>query len=371
MLLAHVDIPTVFFYLPVLLLFTLGVIYAERKIAAFIQDRLGPMEVGYRGLLQTLADMLKLIQKEIIIPTAADKKLFLLAPIWVLTMVVTAFAVLPVTSRWGGAATQGGLLYALAIPSLKMLGIFIAGWASNNKYARLGALRAIAQLFAYEVPLLLSILCVVIVSHSLDLQIISLQQGNSWPQGIDLAQHSYFLGIPGFKITHWGGIFSWNIFRMPSLFFAYIIFFIASLAASSRTPFDLTEAESELVGGYHTEYGGLLWAWFMLAEYSMMLLLSLLGVILFWGSWHTPFPNWGMLRLADWTSGCSNVWLSNIWGFFWLLAKALIISFFKIWVKWSLPRLHVEQMLYFCWVYLVPMGLVTLLITLWWQVLIL
>jgi NADH-quinone oxidoreductase subunit H len=317
-----------------------------------------------------LADMLKLLQKEIIVPAAADKKLFIMAPVWMLTMVLGAFSVLPVTNNWAGAGTQSGVLYSLAMISSKILGIFLAGWASNNKYARLGALRAVAQAVSYEVPLMLGILCVTIVSRSLDLQVISWQQG-IWCQDPTLWKHSCFLGIPGLKITHWGGIFAWNICKMPPLFLAYFIFFIASLAASNRAPFDLAEAESELVGGYHTEYSGLLWAWFMLAEYGMMLLVSLLGVVLFWGSWNTPFPNIGVLRLADWTSGYSNAWLGGMWGVFWLFSKAIMITFLQMWVKWSFPRLRLDQTMRLCWMYLVPIALVLLLITLWWQLLIL
>jgi NADH-quinone oxidoreductase subunit H len=365
------NMPTLFFYLPFLLLFTLVAIYAERKIAAFIQDRLGPMDVGYQGWLQTLADMIKLLQKEIIIPAAADKKLFLLAPIWTLTMVLAAFAVLPVTSHWSGAPTHMGVLYSLAMVSLKVLGILVAGWASHNKYARLGALRAVAQMISYEVPLVLSILCVLVISQTLDLQVISFQQG-IWQQLVQPApQTSYFLGLPGLTINQWGGIFAWNIFRMPVLLLAYGIFFIASLAASNRTPFDLVEAESELVGGYYTEYSGLLWAWFMLAEYGMMLLMSLLGVMLFLGSWNTPFPNLGFLQLALWTSGHPGTWLGSLWAAFWLFTKAMVIIFLQMWLKWTLPRLRVDQLMRLCWVYLIPIALGLLVITVWWQLLIL
>ncbi len=363
--------PTVYFYLPILLAFTLVAIYVERKMAAFIQDRLGPMEVGYRGFLQTLADLLKLVQKEIIIPTAAHSKLFLLAPVWILVMVIAAFAVLPVTSHWKGAATDIGLLYSLAMISLKVWGILVAGWASHNKYARMGAIRAVAQLISYEVPLMLSILCVLVISQTLDLQDISFQQGIWQQTSQSIPQTSYFLGIPGFKINQWGGFLSWNVFRMPALILAYGVFFIASLAAANRGPFDLAEAESELVGGYHTEYSGLLWAWFMLAEYGMLLLMSLLGVILFLGSWNTPLPNLGSFKLAIWTCGQPGTWLGSIWAGFWLLAKTLFVILVKMWVKWTFPRLRLDQLMHLCWVYLTPITLGVLLIIIWWQLFIL
>lgn len=362
--------PTVYFYLPFLLVFILFAVYAERKIAAFIQDRLGPMEVGYKGLLQTMADLLKLLQKESIIPTAADKKLFVLAPGWIFTTVLAAFAVLPITSTWAGAPTATGVLYLLAMASLEVIGILVAGWASHNKYARLGALRAVAQLISYEIPLSLSILCVIIVSQTLDLQTISYQQG-IWQPLASPTQTSYFLGIKGLNTAQWGGLFAWNILRMPCLCLAYGIFFIASLAACNRAPFDLPEAESELIGGYHTEYSGLYWAWMMLSEYALMLLMSLLGTILFLGSWNTPFPNLGPLKLAIWTSGYPGTLVGSLWAGFWLCTKAVFIILVQMWIRWTLPRLRLDQLMRLCWIYLTPAALLLLLITLWWQLLIL
>lgn len=332
---------TLVFYLPCLLLFGLWAVYAERKIAAFIQDRLGPMEVGYRGLGQTLADMLKLLQKEAIVPAAADRHLFVLAPAWMFTTVLAAFAVLPVTAAWAGAPTATGVLYLLAMASLEVLGVWLAGWSSNNKYARLGAMRAVMQLISYEVPLGLSVLCVVVVCQTLDLQTISWQQ---------VAE-----GHVGF--------WAWNIFRVPSLWLVYPIFFIASLAACHRAPFDLPESESELIGGYHTEYGGLRWAWMMLAEYGKMLLMALLGVILFWGSWSTPFADWGALRLGTWTSGTPDTLTGHCWAGGWLFAKALSIVSVQMWIRWTWPRLRFDQLLQLCWLRLTPAALLALLVT--------
>lgn len=362
--------PTVYFYLPFLLIFMLFAVYAERKIAAFIQDRLGPMEVGYKGLLQTVADLLKLLQKESVIPTAADKKLFVLAPVWIFTTVLAAFAVLPITSAWTGAPTATGVLYLLAMVSLEVIGILVAGWASHNKYARLGALRAVAQIISYEVPLGLSVLCVIIVSQTLDLQAISWQQG-IWQPLAPPTQPSYLLGIKGLAVTQWGGLLAWNIFRMPCLCLAYVIFFIASLAACNRAPFDLPEAESELIGGYHTEYSGLYWAWMMLSEYGLMLLMSLLGTILFLGSWNTPLPNLGLLKLAVWTSGHPGTLVGSLWTGFWLFAKAILTILVQMWIRWTFPRLRLDQLMRLCWIYLTPAALLLLLITVWWQLLIL
>lgn len=335
--------------------------YAERKIAAWIQDRLGPTEVGYRGLAQTLADLLKLLQKEIIIPTAVDKRLFALAPAWMLVTVLSAFAVLPITHGWRGAPTAAGVLYVLAMASLEVIGILIAGWASNNKYARLGAVRAIAQLLSYEVPLGLSVLCVVVASQTLDLQAISWQQSGFSATSAALLVNQ---PVPAFS---WPGkgLLAWNVFRVPSLLLVYPIFFVASLAASHRAPFDLPESESELIGGYHTEYGGIYWAWMMLSEYGLMLLMSLLGVILFWGSWNTPFPNIGWLRLGAWTSGTPGKLTGHFWTFFWLFSKAFAVIVIKMWLRWTLPRLRFDQLLRLCWYYLIPAALALLLLTTW------
>ncbi len=357
------------FYLPFLLLFALGAGYAERKIAAWIQGRLGPTEVGYRGLGQPLADLLKLLQKESIVPATADKVLFALAPVWIFVVVFAAFAVVPITHAWHGASTATGVLYLLAMASLESIGIFIAGWAAHNKYARLGAMRALLQFIAYEIPLGLSVLSVLIVSQTLDLQAIAAQQGPGAPTSA--AAPTYLLGIKGINVAQWGGILAWNILRMPPLCLSYILFFITSLAACHRTPFDLRESESELVGGYHTEYSGLRFAWLMLAEYGMLLLLSLLGVILFFGGWHTPLPNLPGLPLGTWTSGLPGTWAGHWWAGCWLFTKALLIILVQIGIRWTFPRLRFDQVMGLCWQYLTPAALLLCLVTLCWQLLIL
>lgn len=358
------------FFLPFLLTFTVFAVYAERKIAAFIQDRLGPMEVGYYGLAQTVADLLKLLQKEDIVPKAADRKLFLIAPIVIFTAIFGGFAVIPLASGFRGSEAQVGVFYLLAVVSLDVIGILIAGWSSNSKYALFGALRSVAQIISYEIPLGLTVLCVVMISQTLDLQEISYQQGIWWPT-IAPEEDNYLFGLKflGVETTHIGGILTWNILRMPLFFLAFLIFFIASLAECNRAPFDLPEAESELIGGYHTEYAGFRWAIIMLSEYGMMLLVSLLGAILFFGSWNTPFPNIGAFKLAEWTSGAPGSIASYLWGAFWLISKAFFLIFLQMWVRWTYPRLRVDQLMTLCWKYLIPASLLLVLLSGVWRLL--
>ncbi len=352
---------TLFFFLPFLLVYAVLAIYAERKVAAFIQDRYGPMEVGYLGIAQTIADLVKLLQKEDIVPKAADRKLFLLAPFIIFVAVFAGFAILPLTPTFKGAGLEVGIFYLLAIVSLDVVGVLMAGWGSNNKYALYGALRSVAQIISYEVPLSLAVLCVVIIAQSPDLQEISYQQG-IWANHTlpDEAVTNYLFGLKflGVDTTHIGGFLTWNIFRVPLLFVVYIVFFIASLAESNRAPFDLPEAESELVAGFHTEYSGFRWSMIMLAEYGMMLLVSFLGTILFFGSWNSPFPNIGGLALAEWTSGIPGTWSAHLWGAFWMLSKTLLAVIVQMWVRWTYPRLRVDQLMSLGWKYLTPLVLI-------------
>ena len=346
---------TLFFLLPFLLIYIVLAIYAERKISAFIQDRLGPMEVGYYGILQTVADLIKLIQKEDLVPDKADKLMFKIAPLLIFVAVFAGFSVIPLNAEWSGATISSGVFFLLAIVSLDVIGILIAGWSSNNKYSVLGTMRSVAQIIAYEIPLGLSVLCVVMVCQTLNLQEISIQQG------LHSTEPSYLLGLESISTRQWGGIFTWNIIRMPLLFIAWIIFFIASLAECNRAPFDLPEAESELVAGFQTEYSGFRWAIIMLAEYSMMLLVSFLGAILFFGSWNTALPNIAGLRLAEWTSG-------NVWGIFWLVSKTLLFVGLQIWVRWTFPRLRIDQLMSLCWKYLTPAALLLIILCGVWKV---
>ena len=355
--------------LPICLLLATGFVvvgvYSERKVSAFIQDRLGPMEVGKWGLLQLFADLLKLLQKEDIVPRAADRKLFLLAPAIIFASVFAAYAVLPLTPDLQGSGAAVGVFYLMAVLSFEVVGILMAGWASNNKYALFGAIRSVAQIVSYEIPLGLTILCAVMIGQTLNLQELSFQQG------IYTSQTNYLFGLKatGIDVTDWGGIFSWNIGRNPFLLPAYIIFFICTLAESNRAPFDSPEGESEIVSGFQTEYSGMRWALLFLSEYAMMLLVSFLGAILFLGSWNTPLPNLGPLRLADWTSGEPGTAWGNITGAFWLISKALLAVLAQMWVRWTLPRIRVDQMMYLCWKVLTPISLGLFLLSAIWRLL--
>ncbi|TAF94583.1 MAG: NADH-quinone oxidoreductase subunit H [Cytophagia bacterium] len=340
-------------------------VYSERKISAFIQDRMGPMEVGKWGLLQLVADLLKLIQKEDIVPAAADRRLFLAAPLVIFTAIFAGFAVLPLSPDLAGSTAAVGVFYLLTIISVDVVGILMAGWGSNNKYSLLGAMRSVAQIVSYEIPLGLSVLCVVMICQTLDLQIMSYQQGIYSPET------NYLLGLKslGIDVSDWGGFFAWNVFRNPFLFIVYVIFFIATLAECNRAPFDLPEGESELVGGFHTEYSGMRWALLFLSEYAIMLLVSFLGAILFWGSWNTPFPNIGSLRLADWTSGAPGTIWGNVTGFFWLFSKAFLAVLVQMWVRWTFPRLRIDQLMFLCWKVLTPLALILFFVCGVWRLL--
>lgn len=339
---------TLYFILPFFLGYMVLVAYAERKLSAFMQDRLGPMEVGYYGLLQTVADLFKLIQKERIIPTAASTILFAIAPILIFLPLFLAMSVLPLSPTWSGASLASGVFFLIAISSLEVVGIIVAGWASGNKYSTLGALRSVAQILSYEVPLGLCVISIAIFSGSLDLQEISIKQS--------IGSESYFLGIKSLEVSRLGGFLSWNVFQMPLFFLVWVVFFICSLAESNRAPFDLPEAESELVAGFQTEYSGFPWAIIVMAEYGMMLLTSLLGVVLFFGSWNSPIPgDWGVA-----TTG-------STWGVVWLVLKTFFIIAIQIWVRWTFPRLRVNQMLSLSWKYLTPSMLVILFVIAFWK----
>ncbi len=342
-------------------------VYLERKISAFIQDRLGPMEVGKWGLLQLIADLLKLFQKEDIIPNSSDKKLFKFAPYLIFAAIFSGFAFIPISPGLQGSGLQTGLFLFLGIISLDIIGILMAGWASNSKYALLGSMRSVAQILSYEVPIGLTVLAVALSCASLDLQEISMLQG------VYSNESNYLFGIKalGIETTKMGGFLTWNIFRSPFLFIGYIIFFISALAEANRAPFDLPEAESELIAGFHTEYSGFRWAILFLAEYGMMLLLSFLAAVLFLGSWNTPLPNIGNFKLADWTMGTPGSISMHIWGAFWIFSKAYFGMLLQMWVRWTLPRLRIDQLMYLCWKVLTPFSLLLVLISAIWRILML
>ena len=301
-------------------------IWLERKVAAHIQDRLGPMRVGWHGVLQSFADGIKLLFKEDIIVVGADRILFKLAPFVVVMGAFAAFAVLP----WGEGLVVAnlniGLLYAVAITSFGAIGILMAGWASNNKYALYGGMRSAAQMVSYEIPTAIVILSVVTQVGSLNLQdVISAQSGGIFGSGESV------LGSSRWFITRLWGV---NVV-------GFVIFFICGLAETNRNPFDIPEAESELVAGFHTEYSGMRFAFFFLAEYGAMFFISGLTVVLFLGGWVGPGINGPLV-------------------FFF---KTLALVFVQMWLRWTLPRLRVDQMMALCWKYLIPVALVILVIS--------
>lgn len=345
---------TIVLYLPFVLIYCIIAIYAERKIAAFIQDRYGPMEVGPYGILQTVADLFKLLQKEDIVPGGAQALLFRITPILLFIIIFAAFGLLPLSVDLSGASFSSGAYFLLAILSLDVITILVAGWSSNNKYSTMGAFRSAAQLISYEVPLGLTVVCVCLMCRTLDFQEIARQQS------------PVYEGLAPW-LSNLSGLFCWNIIRMPILIPAWVIFFIASLAECNRAPFDLPEAESELVAGFHTEYSGFRWATIMLSEYALMLLVSILGSLLFFGAWNSPFPNLGPVRLADWTNGTPGQLSADLWGMFWLLGKSSFFVCVQMWVRWTYPRLRVDQLMTLGWKYLTPMALILVVLCCLWR----
>lgn len=317
--------------------FALFAVYLERKVSAHMQDRLGPMRVGYHGLLQTVADILKLLQKEDIIATEADKKLFNIAPVLVFIGSYAAFAAIPFMAIYIGSDIDLGILFIVAASGFVVAGILLAGWASNNKYSLLGAMRSAAQIVSYEIPSLLIIITVIIFSDTTNLRVLSeLQTSNifSW----------LFLGGPDL---------TWKKFVLiPFMLGGALIFFISSLAEVNRTPFDIPEAESELVAGYHTEYSGMKFAMFFLAEYANMFAVAAILTALFFGGYQSPFGYLGnTLGLA---------WLVPMEQFFWFSTKGIFFVFVQMWLRWTLPRLRVDQLMNMCWKYLIPLSFLIL-----------
>jgi NADH-quinone oxidoreductase subunit H len=297
-------------------------VYAERKIAGFMQDRLGPTRVGPYGLLQTIADAIKLMFKEAIYPTGADKKLFLIAPCLVVLGAFLAMVVIPFGERSQVADLNVGLFYVIAVSSLSTVGLIMAGWASNNKYALFGAMRSAAQIVSYEIPAVMILLGIVMIVGSLSLQDIVLYQE--------------------------GGLTRWLLFRyFPIMPIAFVIFFTAGLAECNRTPFDIPEAESELVAGFHTEYSGFFFAMFFMAEYTEMFVISAVASVLFLGGYWSPLPNHILQSIGP-------IGLGPLW----LIAKAWFLVFVMMWLRWTLPRLRVDQLMYVAWKVLLPISMV-------------
>ena len=289
---------------------------AERKVMAAMQARKGPNVVGPFGLLQPFADALKMLMKETIVPTGANRILFIVAPLLTMTLAMIAWAVIPVNDGWAIADINVGVLYLFAISSLGVYGIVIAGWASNSKYAFLGAMRSAAQMVSYEVSMGFVIVTVLLCAGSLNLTDIVRAQEHVW-------------------------------FFIP-LFPMFIVFFISTLAETNRAPFDLPEGESEIVGGFHVEYGAMTFGLFFLGEYANMILMSAMTSILFLGGWLSPIP------FAPFT------WVP---GPLWFIAKICLVLFMFVWVRATFPRFRYDQLMRLGWKVFLPMSLGWLILT--------
>ena len=290
------------------------VTYSERKIIGFMQSRMGPTRVGPYGLLQPIADVLKLVSKEIIIPTSANKGIFLTAPMLMLIPSLLVWSVIPLSEYFIISNINAGLLFILALTSLSVYGVILAGWASNSKYAFLGSMRSAAQIIAYEIAMGFALVGVLMLSGSLNLQNIIYAQS--------------------------GSIFNW--YWLP-LFPLFLIYFIAGVAETNRAPFDVSEGESEIVAGFHVEYSGMAFAMFFLAEYMNLILISILCSIMFFGGWLSPFQG----TIID-------SYLLFIPGFIWLSIKTLVFIFIFLWLRATLPRYRYDQIMRLGWKVFLP-----------------
>jgi NADH-quinone oxidoreductase subunit H len=367
---ATIKILIVFNVMSVVLMY---IVYMERKVLAFMQARLGPMRVGPWGVLQALADPIKLMLKEDIVPAGADRTLFLLAPVISVAAAFTVFCAIPFTSTFIISDINIGILFILAVSSLGIYGIILGGWASNSHYPLLGALRSAAQLVSYEVAGGLAIVGVLLISNSLSLKDIVLKQQQ---------------------------MCVWNVFIQPVGFFIYLV---AAIAETNRSPFDLPEAESELTAGFHTEYSGFRFSLFFMAEYTAMILVSCIAVTLFWGGWLRPFSSYHALDFLDYTPvvvllaaavaivlGARKnqvpmeklvlfgiaaafallavalaipVVTAAISGIFWFCAKVFVFLYAFIWYRGTFPRYRYDQLMNLGWRVMIPLGLANVIAT--------
>jgi NADH-quinone oxidoreductase subunit H len=298
--------------------------FAERKVIGYIQSRIGPNRVGYKGLLQPFADLIKMIVKEIIIPTQANKYLFIIAPLFALTPALAGWAVIPFQEGLVLSNINAGVLYLFAMSSLGVYGVLIAGWASNSKYAMLGALRSAAQTISYEIAMGFALVGVLLAAGSMNMtDIVLSQQGG---------------------VAHW-----WLV----PLFPLFMIFWIAGIAETNRAPFDMAEGESEIVAGFHVEYSAIGFGLFFLAEYACMILISILLSVLFVGGWLSPFE--GIPLLDD--------LFFFVPGFVWLMVKTSFFLFVYIWVRATFPRYRYDQLMRLGWKVLIPVSIVWVVVT--------
>ncbi|MGE5424376.1 MAG: NADH-quinone oxidoreductase subunit NuoH [Syntrophothermus sp.] len=303
----------------------LFLVYAERKVCAFMQNRLGPNRVGPLGLFQTFADFVKLLMKELIMIRNSDKLLFNIAPFIVIIASFMAIAAIPFAKGLHAIDFDIGVMYVIAVSSLGVVGVLLAGWSSNNKYSLIGAMRSGAQIISYELSVGLSLLTIVILAGTMQFSQMVEGQANGW------------------------FIFKGHI---PA-FIAFIVFLIASTAETNRGPFDLAEAESELTAGFHTEYSGIKFAFFFLAEYMNMFIVASIGATIFLGGW---MP----LHIGGWAA-FNNI-MDYIPPFVWYIGKTAFVIFLMMWFKWTFPRLRIDQLLNLEWKYLLPINLVNILL---------
>lgn len=297
--------------------------YAERKVIGYMQGRLGPNRVGFKGLLQPFADVLKMIQKELIVPSASNKYLFMIAPIISIGTALSAWAVIPVDSGWVIANINLGVLYVLAMTSLGIYGVLIAGWASNSKYAMYGAMRASAQAISYEIAMGFALVGVMMAAGSLNLsEIVMAQSGGIW--------HWYWLPLLPLMVVYW----------------------ISGVAETNRAPFDVAEGESEIVAGFHVEYSGIRFALFFLGEYANMILISALAALMFLGGWLSPFEHVPYL----------GEWFAFVPGIVWLVIKMGFFLLMYLWMRATFPRYRYDQIMRLGWKILIPVALTWIIV---------
>ena len=298
--------------------------YAERKVIGYMQVRLGPNRVGPKGWLQPVADAVKLMFKELVVPAGANRALFVLAPVISLTSALAAWAVVPFSDFLVIADVNAGLLYVLAMTSLGVYGVIIAGWASNSKYALLGAMRSAAQIVAYEIAMGFALVVVLMAAGSLNLREIVLAQE--------------------------GGLVRWFWLPLLPMFAVYVI---SGIAETNRAPFDVAEGESEIVAGFHVEYSGMAFSVFFLAEYANMILISALTVIMFLGGWLSPFPGWADAPYVGWVFEP---------GVHWFVAKLVFFMFLYLWLRATFPRYRYDQIMRLGWKVFIPLTIVWIVV---------
>lgn len=306
-------------YLAIFAVAGLYLVLLERRVAAWFQLRLGPNRVGYQGLLQTMADALKLVSKELTVTIKADKFLYNLAPYFVIITALMALSLFPFTQEFHAFDINIGIFFLIAISSIGVIGILMAGWSSNNKFAMIGAMRSGVQTISYELSVGISLLTMVLITGSLQLSEI-----------VEVQKHGWLI-VQG---------------HIPAMI-AFCIYMIAGTAETNRAPFDLVEAESELGAGFHTEYSGMKFAYFFLAEFINMFIIAAIATTVFFGAYLSPF---GITESIP------------ILGVFWFLAKTLVLIFLMMWFRWTFPRLRIDQLLVLEWKYLLPLNLMNLIL---------